>query len=300
VISKPEVKKEEPKTDEKKGEAKKSELKKEDKKPEEKKDELKDEKKPKYDSLTLEVFNLKGEKIRTIKQKAPEDNGLNRMTWSLNEKGVRQPSREKTKAGAAEPGGTQVLPGTYKLRLTYGDKKDSASITVKADPRYPNAESIIQARYLLIKDLQKMTAIGSQAMERLRESKEIADEFEKKIKDSKRTDLKEATDKIKVVKDSINAIMDYIVGKEDKRQGIVRQPDPTPLSYIGTAQSYISSSKDAVSSTDQRVFKQAEEQIGKVTERVNRFYEKTWPDYRNAMEKVNISPFKEYELLKRN
>jgi photosystem II stability/assembly factor-like uncharacterized protein len=299
VINKPEEKKEEPKIAEK-GEGKKSELKKEDKKPEEKKDESKDSKKPKYDSLTLEIFNLRGEKIRTIKQKAPEDNGLNRMTWSLSEKGVRQPSREKAKAGAAEPGGTQVLPGAYKLRLTFGDKKDSTSITVKSDPRYPNAESVIQSRYAMIKDLQKMTAIGSQAMDRLRESKEIAEEFEKKIKDSKRIDLKEATDKIKVVKDSIAAIMDYIVGKEDKRQGILRQPDPTPISYIGTAQFYINSSKDPVSTTDQRVFQQAEAQTNKVTDRVNKFYEKIWPDYRSAMEKVSLSPFKNYEPLKRN
>jgi photosystem II stability/assembly factor-like uncharacterized protein len=305
VINKPEesktskAMKEESKTDAKKGEEKKKDAKAEPKKEEPKKEETKDDKKPKYDSLTLEVFDLKGDKIRTIKQKAPEDNGLNRTTWELNEKGVRQASREKAKAGAPEPRGTQVLPGTYKLRMTFGDKKDSAMINVKSDPRYPNSETVIQARYAMIKDLQKMTALGSQAMDRLRESKEIAEEYEKKIKDSKRTDLKEATDKIKIVKDSISAIMDYIVGKEDKRQGILRQPAPTPISYIGTAQFFINSSKDPISATDQRVFSQAEEQIAKVMERVNKFYEKTWPDYRNAMEKVMISPFKNYEPLKR-
>jgi len=307
VINKPEEKKEvnlpagkAGKPEEKKSDAKKPEAKKETKPADVKKEETKDDKaKTKYDSITLEVFNLKGEKIRTIKQKAPEDNGLNRTTWALNEKGVRQPSREKSKAGAAEPGGTQVLPGSYKLRMSYGDKKDSAMINVKSDPRYPNADQVIQSRYTMIKDLQKLTALGSQAMDRLRESKEIAEEYEKKIKDSKRTDLKDASDKIKVVKDSLNAIIDFIVGKEDKRQGIVRQPDPTPMSYIGTAQFFISSSKDPISATDQRVFKQAEEQFSKVLERVNKFYEKTWPDYRSAMEKVSISPFKNYEPLKK-
>ncbi|MFN7602771.1 MAG: WD40/YVTN/BNR-like repeat-containing protein, partial [Bacteroidota bacterium] len=130
VINKPEEKKEEKKVDDKKDD-KKTEAKK-DAKPEPKKEESKDKKddkpKVKYDSITLEVFNMKGEKVRTIKQKAPEDNGLNRMTWGLNEKGVRQPSREKPRANAQEPGGTQVLPGTYKLRLSFGDKKDSTTI----------------------------------------------------------------------------------------------------------------------------------------------------------------------------
>ncbi|MFM8743165.1 MAG: hypothetical protein ACKODM_07565, partial [Cytophagales bacterium] len=301
VINKPEEKKEEKKVDDKKDD-KKTDSKK-DAKPEPKKDESKDKKddkpKVKYDSLTLEVFNAKGEKIRTIKQKAPEDNGLNRMTWELNEKGSRQPSREKPRANAPEPRGTQVLPGTYKLRLTFGDKKDSTTINVKSDPRYPQSESIIPLRYGMIKELQKLTEAGAQAMERLRESKEIADEYEKKIKESKRTDLKDATDKIKIMKDSINNIMDYIVGKEDKRQGIVRSPSPTPMSYVGVAQFFINSSKDPISSTDQRVAKQAEEQVAKVIERVNTFFEKSWPEFKTAMEKVIISPFKNYEPIKK-
>jgi photosystem II stability/assembly factor-like uncharacterized protein len=303
VINKPEAKKDEPKSDDKKTEAKKADAKKEVKpldKKDEKKEDAKDDKKPKYDSLTLEVFNGKGEKIRTIKQKAPEDNGLNRTTWSLNEKGVRQPSREKTKTGAAEPSGTQVLPGAYKLRITFGGVKDSAMINVKPDPRYATPSSVIEARYNLLKDLQKMTAIGTEAMNQLRESKEIAEEFEKKMKEAKRDDLKEATEKTKAIKDSIAALMDYIVGKEDKRQGIVRQPTPTPLSYVGTAQSFIRSSKDPISATDQRVFQQAEQQINKLMQRVNLFYEKTWPGYRTLMEKVSISPFKNYQPLKRN
>jgi len=257
-----------------------------------------DKSKVKYDSITMEVFNSAGEKIRTIKQKAPEDNGLNRTTWAMNEKGERQPTREKPRANAPEPGGPQVLPGTYKVRLTFGGQKDSTMVTVKSDPRYPNLQATLEARYALIKQLQGMTAVAAKATERLRESRDIAEEYEKKMKEAKRDDLKDAENKTKAVKDSINAIMDFILGKEDKRQGIVRQRDPTPVSYIGTAQAYIRSSYDPVGATDQRVFAQAEAQIATVVERVNRFFEKQWPDYRSAMEKVTLSPFKSYEPLK--
>ncbi|MEQ1587637.1 MAG: hypothetical protein ABL895_17255 [Cyclobacteriaceae bacterium] len=298
VVNKPEEKKEAPvtKTETKKTDAKKGEQKAEVKPVEEKKPESK----VKYDSLTMEVFNAKGEKIRTVKLKAPENNGLNRMTWAMNEKGSARPSREKLRANAPEPGGAQVLPGTYKLRLTFGDKKDSTNILVKSDPRFSTPEATITARYNMIKDLQKLTGLAAEAMDRLRESKEIADEYEKKMKEAKRDDLKDPTDKTKVVKDSINAIMDYIVGKEDKRQGIIRSPTPTPVSYIFTAQRYIATSKDPVSATDQRVFKQAQDEISKLTERVNKFYDKTWPEYRAVMEKVSLSPFKNYEPLKQN
>jgi len=300
VINKPEEKKEEAKIDEKKPEEKKG-MKKESKqepnkdKPAEKKE---DKPKIKYDSLTLEVFNTKGEKIRTIKRKTPDDNGINRMIWAMNEKGVRNPSREKPKAGSAEPGGIPVLPGIYKLRLTFGEQKDSAQINVKADPRYPDLSAVTESRYKMLKDVEKMKVLATAAMDRLRESKEIAEEFENKMKDLKRDDLKEPKDKIKAIKDSLNNIMDYIVGKEDKRQGIVSQPYPSPVSFIGTAEFYIGSSKDPLTFTDHRVFEQAQEKIVKVMERVNRFFEKSWPEFKTAMEKVSISPFKNYEPLK--
>jgi photosystem II stability/assembly factor-like uncharacterized protein len=295
VMNKPEEKKEE-----KKEEAKPTDKKNDKKtaaKQEEKKEEKKDEKKPSYDSLKLEIFNAKGEKIRTLKQKAPEENGLNRMYWGLEEKGVAYPSRTKSR-NTNEPGGLQVVAGTYKLRLTFGDQKDSTTLQVKYDPRFPASGPNIEERHRLLKQLEAMTDLAGKAMSQLRESKEIADEFEKKITDSKRTDLKEATDKTKAIKDSINAVMDFIIGKEDKRQGIVRHPDPTPMSYIDNAQFYIGSSKEAVNATDQRVFKQAQDEVSKITERVNKFFEKNWPDYRAAMEKVSLSPFKNYEPLK--
>jgi hypothetical protein len=71
------------------------------------------------------------------------------------------------------------------------------------------------------------------------------------------------------------------------------------MSYVGTAQFFINSSKDPISATDQRVAKQAEEQVAKVIERVNKFYEKSWPEFRTTMEKVIISPFKNYEPIKK-
>lgn len=258
-----------------------------------------DSKKIKYDSITFEVFNAANQKIRTMKQKAPENNGLNRFTWTLTEKGAQQPSRDKTKPGAPEPSGTTVLPGSYKVRVIFANLKDSAMVNVMYDPRYALAQGVLESRYKMITDLEKLLLLVSEATNRLRESHDIADEFEKKMKDSKQDQYKDALQKTKVVKDSINALFDYILGKEDKRQGIIRQRNPTPVSYIANARFYINSSLDPVSPTDQRVFKFAEDKITGVINKVNAFYEKQWPEYRSTMEKVVISPFKDYQPLKK-
>ncbi len=258
----------------------------------------------KYDSVKLEIFNASGVLINTIRQKTPEENGLFRMSWALNEKSERNPSREKPREGQGGGGGfggggTSVLPGTYKLRLSFGNQKDSTSLVVKADPRINTSQAVTEQRYAMLKDLQKLTAAATKATDRLRESLEIVDEYEKKIKDAKRTDLKEVTDKTKVMKDSVNALFDFVLGKVDKRQGIVRSPDPTPVSYIQNARGYIGRSTDPISDTDRRVYKQAEDKINEVVNRVNKFYASAWPEYRAMMEKVNLSPFKDYEPIKR-
>ncbi len=302
VINKPEEKKE-PAADAK-TETKKSAGKKADPKPEIKPvEEKKTESKIKYDSMKLEVFDAAGQIVNTITQKAPEENGIHRMSWALDEKGERNPARERAREGQGRGfgrfGGASVLPGTYKLRLTYGNMKDSTTINVKSDPRLNVPQAIIEQRYAMLKDLQKMTAAATQATDRLRESLDIVEEFEKKIKDLKRTDLKEATDKTMAMKDSINALFDFILGKVDKRQGIVRSPDPTPVSYVQTARGYISRSNDPISETDKRVYQQAEDKMNALIRKVNNFYSTPWPVYRSMMEKVTLSPFKDYEPIKK-
>jgi len=48
-------------------------------------------------------------------------------------------------------------------------------------------------------------------------------------------------------------------------------PNTNTVSFVFTAQRYIATSKDPVSTTDQRVFKQAQDEITRLTERVNNF-----------------------------
>jgi predicted RNase H-like nuclease len=171
-------------------------------------------------------------------------------------------------------------------------------LTVKPDPRVETPLSVYEQRYAMMKDLQKLTAAATQATDRLREAKEIAEEFEQKIRKSQRTDLKEAADKTKAMKDSVNALFDFILGKEDNRQGILRSPEPSPVSYIQTAAGYIMRSRDPISETDRRVYKHAEDKIDAVVKKVNYFFENTWKDYRVMMEKVQLSPFKDYTPIK--
>jgi hypothetical protein len=260
--------------------------------------------KSKADSVKLEIVNQKGEVIQTIKQKAPDENGLMRLSWNLREKGETQPTRSNSPAGGGGGGGfgfgggNPVLPGSYKLRVMFAGAKDSATVTVKSDPRYELSTTDLEALYNMIKNLQKLTKVTAEAVKRLKESTTIVEDYEKRIKDLKRPDLKEAEAKTKAMKDSLVKVMDFIFGEEDKRQGLTRTVN-SRLSFINRASGFISSARGPINETDRRVFGQAEEKIGEVIQRVNLFYDTQWKSYRADMEKVNVSLFKEYQPLKK-
>jgi hypothetical protein len=261
--------------------------------------EKKDESKPKlkYDTLVWEIFSSANEKIRTIKQPSPEDNGVSRMTWSMTAKGVQRPSREKLKPTASEPNGLQVLPGVYKVRLTAGDQKDSTMITVKSDPRFNVSQSILESRHTMLKELERFESMLSESTTRLRESLDLATELEAKMKESKRTDLKDQLDKTKAIKDSLNNLFDVILDKEDKRQGLIRDSGG-PVTDLQNATQYIEGNILPVNETDRRVFERARTNAMKAVDKVNAFFGKTWKDYQSTMEKTVLNPFKEYKPIR--
>jgi photosystem II stability/assembly factor-like uncharacterized protein len=293
LINKPEEKKEEPKVEAKK-KSKKKKSSTVDALPE---DPSADSTKIKYDSMVLEVF--KGDvKIRTLKTKTPDKNGMHRMYWNLNEAGVRSASRSKPKPNAREPRGASVLPGTYKLRLTFGGQMDSTMIKVVFDPRIEMEQSVLVAQYNFQKRLEKANSSAFAVSQRLVESIAIAEGFMKKMKDLDKEKFKEQIELSKAMKDSLNAFFTPLMGEDNsKKQGIIRSPIPSIRGRIGTASFYAGSSSQAPGDTELRLAKQAEDELGAYIEKINAFYDADWKTYRAEMEKVELSPFKDYEKI---
>lgn len=253
-----------------------------------------------YDSLTLEIFTQKGELIRTLKQKAPEKNGIQRMYWALDEKGVNGPSRAKPGKNKSEPGGVSVLPGTYKLKMTFGDVSDSTSVNVRFDPRVEMPAEVLKAQRALLKQTEKDKELAGLATARLVESKEIADDFIKKMNEKDKEAFKALIERSNAIKDSIEALMVPFVGEDNsKKQGIIRSPAPDIGDRLGTADYYIQSSLAAPGDTEKRLVEQAEAKLETALKEVNTFFETEWKAYREEMEKLDLSPFKEYEPLQK-
>ena len=91
-----------------------------------KSDKMKEKKKEKKaDRVTVYTIDSQGDTLRTIKRRIKE--GMNRISWNPDAKGVDFPRRETPKE-KSEPGGMPLLPGTYKMVFELGDHKDSTCL----------------------------------------------------------------------------------------------------------------------------------------------------------------------------
>src|SRR5687767_3581175 len=74
-------------------------------------------------TLKVQVFDRDGKLVQDLERPSREK-GLNRIAWNLRLGGpeVRRPPTEEQIAFGGGPRGPHVLPGTYTVKLTAGDK----------------------------------------------------------------------------------------------------------------------------------------------------------------------------------
>jgi len=252
----------------------------------------------KWDSLTMKIYD--GDRlIRTLKQKAPKESGIQKWRWFMNEKGPDRASRTIRK-NTNERGGVLVKPGTYKLVLSFGDQTSEEIITVKSDPRLNKSKNSIDDVYNASKDIENMTQIMADAVKQLAESKQIAKKYQS---DLKILDKELYKDQIKDSKKIIKKIDDVIaiyLGKEDKRQGITRNPEVTISQRINLANSYIRSRQNGLTSTENTLIKHAEKALQDGLDKTNTFFNEEWTVYKMSIEEIKTSPFKNVKSFKLN
>ena len=249
----------------------------------------------KKDSIALQFYE--GDRLmRTLKYKTPEKAGFHRVYWGMDEKGPDRPSRKISK-NKREAGGRSVKPGTYRVKILYGDSTDETTIEVKADPRLKIASESLNEVYDTAKKIEALTQTAADAVKQLVESKTIAARYQKELKE---LDEKKFKEQIKASKDIVMAIDTVIalyLGKEDKRQGITRNPEVTVMQRIQTANGYVRSRQTGITETEKRLLKFAEEDLKKAVEKTNLFFKEEWPAYREAIEQSEVSPFKETQVI---
>ncbi len=254
-----------------------------------------EKKESKKDSLTLMVYDG-ARLIRTLKKKAPKEIGIHRWYWNMDEKGVSRPRRKPSKS-KREPSGVQVKPGTYRLVISFGDEQSEQTIEVKSDPRLTVDPANIDAVYTASKELEGYTAAAANAVKQLAESKQTLADYKKLFKENKSDEMKALLKEMKSQTKTIDSLIALYIGKEDKRQGIVRNPESNVLTRIRNASRYIRSRQQGITETENKLLQHAKEELEVAIEQTNSFYKKVWPLLKSKIEAEDASRFKEIQEL---
>ena len=252
----------------------------------------------KKDSVQFDFYD--GDRLmRTLKYKTPEKAGFHRIYWGMDEKGGDRPSR-KVQTKKNESSGVAVKPGTYTIKMMYGDLVEERKITVKPDPRLEVSTTGISEVYTNGKLLESFMQEAADAVKQLVVSKEVAEQFQKDLKKLDEKKYKEQIDASKKIAKQIDTIMTLYLGKEDKRQGITLDTTMTVMERIWTARGYVGSRKKGMTDTEKQLIQFAKEELESALIKTNSFFSTDWSDYKTKMENLKLSPFKETKVFKLN
>ncbi|TNJ43514.1 hypothetical protein KFZ70_17095 [Tamlana fucoidanivorans] len=253
----------------------------------------------KWDSLTMTIYD-DNRLIRTLKQKTPKKTGFQRWHWDLKERGPDTPSRTLKTKDATAPSGILVKPGTYKINIQFGNQTSETTLTVKPDPRLHKTIAAINSSYETGKRIEKMIQISTNAVNQLVESKSIANQYVSKLKAfDKNKYEKHITESETIIKE-IDTLIDIYLGKEDKRQGLIRSPIPNVSTRLNLAKLYVSSRPNGITATENMLIEQAQEALEKALNQTNMFFNTKWKLYKNTMEQIKLTPFKTTKSFKLN
>ena len=243
------------------------------------------------DSLSLKIYDDE-RLIRTLKAKAPSETGLHRWYWNLTEKGVERPTRKEVKS-KVEPSGVSVMPGKYKVVLGTASETSEVNVVVRTDPRLDHSEQAIEDRYKYSKTIEGYLQQVTLAVNQLKASKNTLATYKKRIGKKDEKANKVLVERIAAASKNIDSIMDLFIGKEDKRQGIVRNPENSVVKRIYTASRYIRSRPYGITDTEKALVKHASNDLKIALKQTNSFFEENWEDLKTSIEAIELTEFKE-------
>lgn len=252
----------------------------------------------KYDTVYAKIYTNKGLLIRTLQQKI-DSVGMQQIVWDLTEKGIRMPGskKDKSKKNPEEPAGQRVLPDTYKIVLSFGDQKDSTSITVHSDPRVAFNEKNELEKRALYERMMKTASKLTTAIDQLDDAKDATDLLLNQIKDSNEKALQDLTKATKAMQDTIKVKRELVLGKKMERQGYGRPYQLTPNGKINEARNYLQS-KSVMTKAETILVESVEELSQVALGKINTFFENQWKNYQKQVEAAPLKLIKTYEAVK--
>ena len=248
---------------------------------------MKEEDEGRKDSVVIEILDENREHIRTLK--SVPVNGLNKVNWGLDRKGVRVSfSAEKPVNSENEyGGGGSVLPGTYNLRLSYMGDTVLSSIEVKADPRSPYHMAGMKDKQEKADQLMAKMKELNRSLNKIRDCRE-GFELVRKLSSE---DQSERLEEFSGPMEQQLKLLEQVLFRDESIQGIYSPSDALFTKFSGTSGILGAANPLTENQLDKlaALMHLADEAI----DRIDGFVEGEWAAYREAVLREDISLLKE-------
>lgn len=232
---------------------------------------------------SIEILDAAGELVRKLSGSA--DRGVNRVTWNL---------RRGDDGNGPGPEGTEVLAGTYAVRVTVGDAESSGSVTVLEDPRV---------------DVSGERRIAKlEALERARHLTDLLDEAQQRLKDAVRTadmilESLEGREGAGDLRDDGGTLKDAL---EDAQERLFTGPEcqgicgrsRLPSNTVRRPRRALGGSPDAPTSNERLMLQQADAALQGILGEVNALFSGAVAAYSRRLKEAGYTPFPELEPLR--
>lgn len=244
----------------------------------------------------VEVFDENGALIRNFNARI--DTGMNRIYWDLRMDGPKFPARRE---GGSEnswrtPSGLEVLPGKYKLVVSYNKLKDSTMITVHGDPRLEIPMEVRKAKLAAYQVYKAMVEKASKGFDQLQDARKSILMVQDALSNTPDSIRQEVVKMGKSLQDTI-AALELLYMMPQGLKGIQRSSDNLGFVLRGASQ-YFNAADGAPNPNAQNLLNQARQKTTAVLERINAFMEGDFKNYQQKVQSLPVAFFKPFEAIK--
>ena len=148
--------------------------------------------------VTLTLLDPKGQEIRRFSSKTsngqepsvPANEGMNRIIWDMRYPNGREVRRESPLSDNENPRGIPPMapPGHYQVQLTVEGQTSSQPFEIRKDPRVTATQEDLEAQLALHIQVRDKLSETSDAINRLRSTRQQVEEWESKAAGSSEAD----------------------------------------------------------------------------------------------------------------
>jgi photosystem II stability/assembly factor-like uncharacterized protein len=215
--------------------------------------------------------------------------GLNSWRWAMWQSGERYPEFKirKEKKEQTDPRGASVLPGIYRVTISFNDEVASQRVEVRQDPRmkeWVNMEDLA-SRQEAYKGIQFIQSELDEAVQKLARAHQNIESLQKVLKTESYKNDSTLSDTVKTTAKALEEVRHGIFGKKETK-GYFEQPETWSNQWGGSLWQ-LASSKRAWESNEQNLFNHLKNRTEEATKSVNDFLDK---DYNALIEYLEANP----------